>query len=152
MPIGILHLIVWGTSLNSLALILKTINLFLPCKFIFLKRYQSWYPSKFFKAQMSVVGNPLTTILYQIIIIPTLNICFKTLHILLKRHQIWFCTRLFRVKRLVHSQILVSTRALIYGNGFKIDIKAFLFCFVLFFKNLACNLLIKIYSSHLIVL
>ena len=29
MPLGILHLMVWGTSWNSLALIPKTINLFL---------------------------------------------------------------------------------------------------------------------------
>ena len=37
MPCGILHPMVWGTSMNSLALILKTINLFPPCKLIFWK-------------------------------------------------------------------------------------------------------------------
>ena len=38
MPWEILHPMVWGTSVNSLALILKTINLFLPCKLIFWKK------------------------------------------------------------------------------------------------------------------
>ena len=42
MPSGILHPMVCGTSVNSLVLILKTIDLFLPCKLIFWKSYQSW--------------------------------------------------------------------------------------------------------------
>ena len=42
MPCEILHPMVWGTSVNSLVLILKAINLFLPCKLIFRKSYQSW--------------------------------------------------------------------------------------------------------------
>ena len=86
-PCEILHPLVWGTSVNSLALILKTINLFLPCKLIFWKSYQSWWPSKFSKVHISVVGNPSTTILCRVIIRTTLNIFFNTLHILQKRHQ-----------------------------------------------------------------
>ena len=89
MPCEIIHQMVCGTSVNSLALILKTINLFLPCKLIFWKSYQSWYTSKFSKAHISVVGNPSTTILCKIIITPTLNIFLKTLHILHKRHLNW---------------------------------------------------------------
>ena len=95
---------VWGTSVNSLALILKTINLFLPCKFISWKSYQSWWSSKFSKDHISVEGNSSITILYHIIIRPTLNIILKTLLILQKKdtkvgnqnfgYQIWFCTRL----------------------------------------------------------
>ena len=37
MPCGILHPMVWDTSVNSSVLILKTIYLFLPCKLIFWK-------------------------------------------------------------------------------------------------------------------
>ena len=40
-PGGILHPMVWDTSVNLLALILKTINFFLPCKLIFWKSYQN---------------------------------------------------------------------------------------------------------------
>ena len=62
MSCEILHPMVWGTSVNSLALMFKTINLFLPWKLIFWKSYQSWQPSKFSKAHISDVGNPSTTI------------------------------------------------------------------------------------------
>ena len=65
MPRDILHPMVRGTSVNSLALILETISLFLPCKLIFwkiklpklvaLQIIQSSY--------ISVVWNPSTTIL-----------------------------------------------------------------------------------------
>ena len=61
-----------GTSVNSLALILKTIHLFLPCKIIFWRSYHSWWPSKFSKAHISVVGNPSTTIRYLITLLLTL--------------------------------------------------------------------------------
>ena len=55
MPCEIVHAMVLGTSANS-SLILKTINLFLPCELIFWKSYQSWQPSKFFKAHISHVS------------------------------------------------------------------------------------------------
>ena len=42
MPCEIWHPMVWDTSVNSLVLILKKINVFLPCKLIFWKSYQSW--------------------------------------------------------------------------------------------------------------
>ena len=42
MPCEILHPVVLGSSVSSLALILKTINLFVPCTLIFWKSYQSW--------------------------------------------------------------------------------------------------------------
>ena len=78
MPSGILHTMMCGTSVNSLALIHTTINLFLPCKLIFLKSYQYWLPSKLSKADISVMGNLSTTILCHIIIRPILNILLKT--------------------------------------------------------------------------
>ena len=82
MPCEILHPMVWDTSVNSLAPILKTINLFPPCKLIFWKSYQSWEPSKFSKAHFSVVENPSVTILDHIIIRTALNILFlKITHI-----------------------------------------------------------------------
>ena len=49
MPCGIIHQIVWGPSVNSLALILKTINLFLPCKLIFWKATKVGSPPNFLK-------------------------------------------------------------------------------------------------------
>ena len=85
MPYGIVHPIVWGTSVNSLVLILKAVYLFLPRKLIFWKSYHSWLPSKFSKAHISVVENPPTTIHYHIINTPTLNIFPKTLQILQKK-------------------------------------------------------------------
>ena len=103
MPCEILHPMVWSTSVHSLALILKTNNVFLPFKLIFWKSYQSWLPSKFSKAHISVVGNPSTTILYHIIIRPTLNIFWKRYKYYKKDtkvgsqnfcYHIWFCTRL----------------------------------------------------------
>ena len=56
MPWGILHPMVWGISVNLLALILETINLFLPCKLIFWKSYQSWELSKFSEAHILSCG------------------------------------------------------------------------------------------------
>ena len=47
MPCEILCRMVWGTSVNSLALILKTINLSLPCKLIFRKSYEVGSPPNF---------------------------------------------------------------------------------------------------------
>ena len=61
MPCEILHTMVWGTSVNSLVLILnilKTIDLFLPCKLLFWKSYKSWQPSKFSKLISQLWGIP----------------------------------------------------------------------------------------------
>ena len=51
-------LILWNLLGNLLALILKTINLFLPCKLIFWKSYQRWLPSKFSKASLWKIPQP----------------------------------------------------------------------------------------------
>ena len=53
-----LHPMVWGTSANSLALVLKAIDLFLPCKSILWKSYQSWYPPNFPKLISQLWGIP----------------------------------------------------------------------------------------------
>ena len=58
MPCGILHPMVWGTSGNSLALILKTINLFLPCKLIFWKATKVGSPPNFPKLMSQLWGIP----------------------------------------------------------------------------------------------
>ena len=57
MPCEILHPVVRGTSVNWLALILKTINLFVSCKLIFWKSYQS-SPPKFPKLISQLWGIP----------------------------------------------------------------------------------------------
>ena len=77
MPCEILHWLVWGTSVNSLVLILKTINLFLPWNLIFWESYQSWQLSKFCKAHITFVKNPSTIILCHINFRPTVNIFWK---------------------------------------------------------------------------
>ena len=89
MPSGNLHPTLWVTLPNSLGLILWKINLPLSWKLIFSKRYHSWWPSKFFKTYISVVGNHLTIIFNPIIIRLILNKFLKTLHILQKIHQSW---------------------------------------------------------------
>ena len=58
MPCGIIHQIVWGTSVNSLALILKTISLFLPCKLIFWKATKVGSPPYFPKLISQLRGIP----------------------------------------------------------------------------------------------
>ena len=58
MPCGIIHQIVWGTSVNLLALILKTINLFLPCKLIFWKATKVGSPPSFPKLISQLRGIP----------------------------------------------------------------------------------------------
>ena len=58
MPCGIIHQIVWDTSVNSLALILKTINLFLPCKLIFWKATKVGSPPDFPKLISQLRGIP----------------------------------------------------------------------------------------------
>ena len=60
MPCWIIHQIVWGTSVNSLALILKPINLFLPCKLIFWKATKVGSPPNFPKliSQLRVIPQP----------------------------------------------------------------------------------------------
>ena len=92
-----------GTSLNSLGLILWKINLSLLWKLIFSKRYHSCYPSIFFKAHISVMGNHWTIVFYHIIIRLILNIFLKNIIYNKKDtkfgsqncgYQIWFCTRL----------------------------------------------------------
>ena len=55
MPCGILHPMVWDTSMNSLALILKTIYLFLPCKLIF---WKVGSPPNFPKLMSQLLGIP----------------------------------------------------------------------------------------------
>ena len=101
----ILHPMVWGTSVHLSALIIKTINLFLPCKLIFWKRYQSWYPSKFSKAHISVVGNPQSQ--YFITLSLDSHWTYFWKHYLYYKkdtkvgiqnfgYQIFFCTRLLK--------------------------------------------------------
>ena len=60
MPCGILQPMVWGTSVNSLALvlILKTIYLFLPCKLIFWKATKVGSPPNFPKLMSQLWGIP----------------------------------------------------------------------------------------------
>ena len=58
MPCGILHPMVWGTSVNSLAHILKTINLFLPGTLIFWKATKFGNPSNFPKVMSQLWGIP----------------------------------------------------------------------------------------------
>ena len=55
---GLLHPMVWGTSVNSLALILKTIYLFLPCKLIFWKATKVGSPPNFPKLMSQLWGIP----------------------------------------------------------------------------------------------
>ena len=56
MPCGILHPMVWSTSMNSLALILKTIDLFLSCKLIFWKATKVGNPPYFPKLMSQLWG------------------------------------------------------------------------------------------------
>ena len=58
MPCGILHPMVWGTSVNLLALIPKTIYLFVPCKLIFWKATKVGSPPNFPKLMPKLWGIP----------------------------------------------------------------------------------------------
>ena len=109
MPRGVLHPMAWGTSVNSLALISKTINLFLPCKLIFWKSYHSWQPSEFSTAYISVVGDLSTTILYHISTRLVLDSYWKYFEIIYKKNAKvgsqnfgyhFFCTRLIMLRKI----------------------------------------------------
>ena len=58
MSCGILHPMVWGTSVKSLLLILQTINLFLPWKLIFWKATKVGGPPNFPKLMSQLWGIP----------------------------------------------------------------------------------------------
>ena len=104
MPSAVLLPLVFGTSLNSLGLILwKIIFSCLGSKFS-QKATTVGNTPKFFKAHISVMGNHLTIIFYHIIIRLILNIFLQTSYICNKKDtkfggqtfgdQIWFCTRI----------------------------------------------------------
>ena len=105
MPCEILHPVVRGTTVNSLALILITINLLVPCKLIFWKSYQSWQPSKISKVISQLWGIPQPQYFITLLLEAHWTNFWKY-YIYYKKdtkvgsqnfgYQIWFCTILLR--------------------------------------------------------
>ena len=103
--------IMWGTSGNSLALILKTTNLFLPCKLIFWKATKVGSPPNFPKLMSQLWGIQLWGIPQRQYFVTSLSEPHWTYfwkHCIYHKedtkvgsqifgYQIWFCTRLLIV-------------------------------------------------------
>ena len=94
---------VWGASVNSLALILKKINLFLPCKLIFWKSTKVGSPPNFPKLIFQLRGIAQPQYFIALLLDPHWTYVWRH-YIYYKKdtkvgsqnfgYQIWFCTRL----------------------------------------------------------
>ena len=85
MPCGSLHPMVWGTSVNSLAFILKTINLFLPCKLIFWKATKVGSPPNFPKLMSQLWGIPQPQYFVTSLLVPHWTHIFENITYIIKK-------------------------------------------------------------------
>ena len=109
MSCEILHSAVWGASVNSLALIFKTIYLFLLCKLIFWKATKVGSPPNFSKLISQLWGIPQPQYSITLLLDPHWTYFWKH-YIYYKKdtkvgsqnfgYQIWFCTRLLSLLHL----------------------------------------------------